>query len=249
MIVTPIKTKKITPQDNNLFKILDQFLPEVGENSILAITSKIISITEGRIVKIGVVDKDELIEEDSQYYLPRKDNPYNVCLTITSNNLIAGAGIDESNGNGFYILWPQNPQDSANKIRSYLKDKFRLRNFGVIITDSKTTPMRWGVTAIALAHSGFVPLKDYIGKPDLFGRKFQFEKMSIIDNLASAASLVMGEGDEQTPLSLIEGLPFIEFQDRDPTEKELEELKIDLEKDLYAPLLKAVKWRKGKQGE
>lgn len=247
MKITPIKTKKITLKDKDLFKILDQNLADIKEGSVLAITSKIISITEGRVVKIGQIDKDELIKQEAQSYLPREENPYHVSLTITRNNLVASAGIDESNGAGYYVLWPKDPQESANKIRAYLKNRFNLKKIGVIITDSKTTPLRWGVTAIALAHSGFVPLKDYIGKPDLFGRKFQFEKMSIIDNLASAASLVMGEGDEQTPLSLIEDLPFIEFQDRDPTEKELEELKIDSEKDLYAPLLKSVKWKKGQR--
>lgn len=245
MIVTPIKTKKITTEDKDLFKILDQNLTEVKEGSIVAITSKIVAICEGRVVKIGEVDKDKLISNESQYYLPRDENPYNVSLTITSNNLIAGAGIDESNGAGYFVLWPEDPQKSTNQIRTYLKNRFNLKNIGVIITDSKTTPLRWGVTAIAISFSGFTPLKNYIGKPDLFGRKFQFEKMSVIDNLASSAALVMGEGDEQTPLALIEEVPFIEFVDRNPTQEELDSLKISIEEDLYSPLLKSTPWKKG----
>lgn len=105
--------------------------------------------------------------------------------------------------------------------------------------------MRWGVTAIALAHSGFNPLKNYIGKPDLFGRNFQFEQINIIDSLASAAALVMGEGAEQTPMSLIYDLPFVEFQDRAPTKEELDKLKISLEEDIYSPILKSAPWKKG----
>lgn len=246
MKITPIKTAKITVDQKSIYEILDKFLPPLKDNSILAITSKIVSITEGRVRKLEESDKDKLIEQAAQLFLPRETNPYNVSLTITRNNLVASAGIDESNGNGYYILWPKDSQKSANEIRQYLKNKFALKNFGVIITDSKTTPFRWGVTAIALAYSGFNPIKDYVGTPDLFGRKFQFEMMSIIDNLACSATLIMGEGAEQTPMALIEDLPeSIEFQDRNPTAEELDRLKISLEEDLYSPLLKNAPWKKG----
>lgn len=246
MIVTPIKTDKILPLDhNNLLKILEQFLPEIKENSVLAVTSKIVAICEDRVFKIREYDKDQLIGAQAQYYLPREDNLYDVSLTVTNNNLVASAGIDESNGGGFYILWPKDSQRSANQIRKFLKDKYNLNNIGVIITDSRTTPMRWGVTAFALAYSGFNPLKDYTGKPDIFGRKFHFEKMSIIDNLACSAALVMGEGAEQTPMALIEDLPFVEFQDREPAKEELDKLKISLEEDIYSPFLRSAPWKKG----
>jgi F420-0:gamma-glutamyl ligase len=116
---------------------------------------------------------------------------------------------------------------------------------GVIITDSKTTPMRWGVTSIALAYSGFKSLKDYIGKEDLFGRKFQFEKLSIIDSLATSARVTMGEGSEQTPMAIISDIPFVKFQDRNPTKKELKELEITVDIDIYGPFLKNAQWKKG----
>lgn len=244
MKVTSIKTHKITPGED-IFSVLDKYLPGIEERRVLAVTSKIVSICEGCIVKQDKVVKDELIKKEAQYFLPRHTNPYHVALTITRNNLVPSAGVDESNGNGYYILWPKNPQDSVSRIRQYLKKRFNLKNIGVIITDSKTTPFRWGVTGMAIAYSGFKPLKSYVGKPDLFGRLFQFEKLSIIDSLAAAAVLTMGEGSEQTPLSLIEDIPNIEFQDRNPTSKELDSLKITPEADLYAPLLTVVKWEKG----
>jgi F420-0:gamma-glutamyl ligase len=105
--------------------------------------------------------------------------------------------------------------------------------------------MRWGVTGMSLAHSGFGALKNYIGEKDLFGREFKFEKLNIADSLAASAVLVMGEGSEQTPLAIIEDLPQVEFLERNPTNEELKELKINIEDDLYAPLLKSVMWRKG----
>jgi len=245
MKVTAIRIHKVTARDHSLIKILDKYLPKISEKSILAITSKIVSITEGRLVKMDSADKDELIKQESQFYLPREQNPYNVSLTITRNMLAATAGIDESNGNGYYILWPKDPQKTANKVKSYLKKRFQLKNIGVIITDSKTSPLRWGVTSIALAYSGFKPLKDYIGKKDIFGRKFEFEKLSIVDSIAGAASVVMGEGAEQTPMAIISDLLFVDFQDRNPMKKELKNLIISIDKDLFGPFLKNVKWKKG----
>lgn len=241
MKVTAVKTHKITTSDK-LFDILNKYITELEENSVVAVTSKIVSITEGRVIKTEDADKDELIRQESQYYIPREKNKYNIMVTIANNTFIASAGIDESNANGHYILWPKNPQESANKIREHLVKKFGVENIGVIITDSKTTPLRWGVTAIAIGYCGFEPLIDYIGKEDLFGRKFVFEKMSVIDNFASAAAVVMGEGNEQTPLVLISDIPFVNFKDENPKE---DELKISLEEDLYGLILKGASWKKG----
>lgn len=246
MNIKSIKTHKITPGDD-LFKVLNKYLPVIQEKTIVAVTSKIVSICEGRVVKINDVQKDDLIEQEAEYFLPRETNPYNVSLTITRNNLAATAGIDESNGNGYYILWPENPQKTANEVRGYLCKKFSIQNCGIIITDSKTTPFRWGVTAVSLAHSGFSAVKDYIGTKDIFGRKFEYEKLNIADCLASASSVVMGEGKEQTPLAVITDVSFVQFQKRNPTKKELDDLEITLEEDLYSPILKSVRWKKGKK--
>lgn len=245
MIVTPIKTHKITSSDTDLFKILDQYVLNLIENSVVAITSKIISICEGSIKKIGSVEKDELIKNESELFLPRSSSKYNLSFAIKNGIMAVSAGIDESNGNGYYILWPKNPQQSANKIREYLSKKFNIKNLGVIITDSKTTPLRWGVTGIALVHSGFKALCDYIGKPDLFGRPFEYEKLNIADSLAVSAVLVMGEGGEQTPIAKIEDLENVEFLNRNPTDEEINELRINLDEDIYGPFLSSANWQKG----
>lgn len=249
MVITPIKTHKVTKEDTDLLAVLDKYITNVPENAVVAVTSKIVSICEGRLVPIekdNPEQKDRLIEEEAQVYLPRTENPYNISLTVTHNILAVSAGIDESNANGNYILWPKDPQGSANKIREFLCEKFDRKHIGVIITDSKTTSMRWGVTAITIGFSGFLPLKNYINIPDIFGRPFAFEQMSIMDNLACAAALVMGEGAEQTPLALIEDLPMVEFVDRNPTTEELENIKITLEEDMYGEFLKNAPWKKGK---
>lgn len=247
MIIDLIRTEKIIPGNKDLFSILDKYLNSLKEKSILAVTSKVVSICEGRVVKIGEIDKEKLIEKEADYFLLEKERNYGITLTIKNNLLIPSAGIDESNGAGYYILWPSNPQKTANRVRQYLCQRFSLKRVGVIITDSKTSPMRWGVTGVALAHSGFSALKDYIGKPDIFNRKLKFTKANIADGLAAAAVLAMGEGNEQTPLAIITDVPFVDFQERNPTKKEVDDLKISINDDLYAPLIKGVKWVKGKK--
>lgn len=245
MKIKVIKTDKIISNGESLYTILDRYLTALKEHSILAITSKIVSICEGRVIKIEDADKKQLISQEAELLLPQEESKYNITLTIKNNLLIPTAGIDESNGNGYYVLWPSAPQKTANNVRDYLCNRFSLKQVGVIITDSKTTPLRWGTTGVAIVHSGFSALNNYIGKPDIFGRELKVTKANIMDALAVVAVLIMGEGNEQTPLAVIENIPFVQFQDRNPTEEELDELKISLADDLYAPLLKAVKWRKG----
>jgi putative folate metabolism gamma-glutamate ligase len=247
MNIRAIKTEKVTPGSIKLFELLDKYVAEFSEGSILAVTSKIVAICEGRVVPVEGSDKDELIKKEADFYIPKEENRYNLYLTIKNSLLAISAGIDESNAAGFYVFWPKDPQKTANEIREYLTERFKLKKVGVIITDSRTTPLRWGVTVIGIGYSGFHPLKDYVGTPDLFGRAFRFEKLSILDSLSTAAGVVMGEGNEQTPLSIITDIPFVEFQERNPTQKELDELKISIEDDVYGSILKRAPWRKGKK--
>src|SRR5258706_3704689 len=274
MNVKAIKTHKITTNDKDILAIVDRYLTvipnsvrdlsknkmlkqvqhDIGksilkENSVVVVTSKIIAICEGRVAEDSEGERDRLVEEEAEYYLPRHSNKYDFCISIKHNTFTATAGIDKSNGNGKLVLWPKDPQESVNQIRLFLQRKYKLKNIGVITTDSKTSPLRWGVTGVALAHSGFKALKDYINTPDVFGRKLQFEKLNIADSLASAAVAVMGEGSEQTPLAVIEDLLFVDFQDRNPTKEDLDGLRIELEDDVFAPLLTAVDWKKGKGGK
>src|SRR3990167_8259975 len=184
MIVRPIRTHKITAKDKDIFKILDRYVTSFKNNSILAITSKIISICEGSIISTDYANKDKLITDNASHYLERGKSKYNVMLTITDDNLVPSAGIDELNG--------------------------------------------------------------FIGKPDLFGRKLIMTKVGIADGLSASAVLVMGEGNEQQPLVVIENTPFVKFQERNPTSKELRDLRIAIKDDLYAPILTKADWKKKK---
>ena len=245
MTIHPIKTERIPIGRQNLFRLLDGYVAALEEQTVLVITSKLVAICQGRFVRCNAADKQALIESEADSFLPPDSNRHHVTLTITSRRLIPSAGIDESNADGHYILWPSDPQGAANAIRSYLRDRVSRRQVGVIITDSTTAPLRCGVTGMALAHSGFLALNDYVGAKDVFCRPLRMTKANVADALAAAAVLVMGEGNERTPLALITELPFVTFQNRDPSEAELEALRIKPEDDLYAPLLQGVSWRLG----
>lgn len=246
MKVVAVKTRKVTPADTNILKVLDRYLPQLKDKSVVAVTSKIVALCEGRVVKEEEGDKDNLIIQEAEYYLPRSSSKYNVLLTIKGGGINFSSGVDESNTGGYFVLWPKDPQKSANKIREHLVKRDKRKNIGVIITDTTSIPLRWGQRGVfVLAHSGFSALNSYIGKPDLFGRPFKMTSAAIADALGTAAVLVMGEGAEQTPLAIIEDVPFVKFKQRNPTKAELNKLKMPLQDDLYAPLLTAVKWKRG----
>ncbi len=247
MIITPIKTSKVTVRSGPLTQVLDASLPELHDGDIIAITSKIVSICEGSVVAMSDVEKDELILQEADYYLPATHSKYGHHFSITRNTLIASAGIDESNGEQQYILWPKDSQHTANEIRKYLSEKYGLTKLGIVITDSTCQPLRRGTMGISLAHSGFKGLNDYIGKPDLFGRPFGVTQAGIASGVAAAAVLAMGEGAEQTPVCLLQDVAAVTFTNADPTDEELATMRISLDEDLFAPFLTAVDWQPGKR--
>ena len=101
------------------------------------------------------------------------------------------------------------------------------------------------MVGVSLAHSGFEATRNYIGTPDIFGRDLHVTHQSNTEGLAAAVDLVMGGAAEQTPMALVTDVPFIKFQSRNPTKKELEAVKIPREEDLFWPILKNGPWKKG----
>ena len=164
MNIYPIKTRVLKPPQDNLYEVLDSALPELAEGDIVVVTSKIVSIHQGRCVLISEAVKEDLVKSEAEKYLPPSCNTIGVAITIKLNTLIPNAGIDESNGNSFFILWPKDPQKSAKAIWQFLRKKFNIKDLGVIITDSRLTPLRQGVVGYAIGYFGFNPIKDYRGK-------------------------------------------------------------------------------------
>lgn len=236
MQVIPIKTR-VFRESEDLLKFIENHVESIEENTILVVTSKIVSLAESRTHEIvDARTKEELIKKESQWAMRTKYT----WLTIKDEMVMASAGIDESNADGKLILLPKDSHQAAQSLRDALRKKHGLKNLGVLITDSRIFPLRAGASGIALAYTGFSGIRDYRGKKDIFGREFRVERNNMADSLATAAVMVMGEGAEQQPLALIKNAP-VEFTDS----VDKDELKIDVRDDLYEPLfehIKEIKW-------
>lgn len=228
MLIEPIKTR-IFKQGESLRNFILGHIKKVPEKSVIAVTSKIVALAQGRIIRVkSKREKEAWIKKESRQYIKTK-----WCyLTLKNGHWCANAGIDESNvEGGGIILWPENPYQVARNLRQQLLKDYRIKNFGILITDSRIFPLRAGVSGVALAYAGFKGLRNYIGKKDLFGRRLKMTKTNVADSLASAAVVVMGEGSEACPLALMTGA-MVEFK----ANVDSEELSIKPQDDLYQPL-------------
>ena len=197
------------------------------------ITQKIISLSERRVRKvINEREREELIKRESDFAMKTKYT----WLTIKDGAVMASAGVDESNADGKIILLPRDSFVSALRIRRALQKIYKVKKFGVLITDSRILPLRAGIVGVALGYAGFKGVRDYRGKKDIFGRVLKFSKTDVADSLATAAVLTMGEGAERRPLALITGAP-VEFVNK----VNRRELYIDPREDLYQPILEKIK--------
>lgn len=227
MIIQPIKTR-VFQEGDDLFTFITDYFKKISEKSVIVVTSKIVALAEKRTaVAENIKTKEKLIRAESEFAIPTKY----AWLTVKDGMVMASAGIDESNANGKLILLPKDSFKTARFLRDKLRKHYRVRHLGVLITDSRTIPLRAGVTGVALGYAGFRGVKDYRGTPDIFGRKFKFSRTDVADSLATAAVLVMGEGNEQQPLAILEKTP-IEFCDK----IHRRELHIDIKDDMYQPL-------------
>lgn len=227
MIIQPIKTH-VFQEGDDLFIFITNYFKKLTEKSVIVVTSKIIALAEKRTVAAeNIKTKEKLIRAESEFAIPTKY----VWLTVKDGMVMASAGIDESNANGKLILLPKDSFKTARFLRDKLRKHYSVRHLGVLITDSRTVPFRAGVTGVALGYAGFRGVKDYRGTPDIFGRKFKFSRTNVADSLATAAVFVMGEGNEQQPLAIIEKTQ-IEFCDK----IHRKELYINIQDDMYRPL-------------
>jgi len=246
MLVEPIKTRILRPPKDDLLDAIASSALDIHERDIIAVTSKVISIWQGRCISQEVVvDKDILIKQEAELYLDRENVPGNhVIFTIKENLLVPSSGIDASNAAGYYILWPEKVMETARDLLAWFKKKYHINELGVIITDSHSTPFRRGIVGIALGWAGFDPLYDYRQTADLFGRMLKISQTNVADALATAAVLAMGEGNEQTPLALLRDISRIRFGDASSGEGG-GSFVVPIEEDIYAPFYTKIPWEKG----
>lgn len=226
-----LKTELVSPGDD-LCAILDRAVPNLQERDCLAVTSKIVSLCEGRVVP-KTMCKKALIRQEAEKYVEGK----NTFFTIKEGMIIPAAGIDESNIPDGYLLYPKNPFHSATAIWTHLRNRHQIEHLGIIITDSRTEPFRTGVTGISIGWCGFEPVDNCIGRTDLYGRVFKITKRNLVDGIASTAVLLMGEADEQTPLVRVRDCHSLKFVSRPPTQEEIDSFRLPPHADLYGELI------------
>ncbi len=235
MELIPVKTRVLVPPQDDLFAVLDESLPSILEGDIICISSKVVAIHQGRCVSMEGVDKFELMRKEAELVIER--DYQKTPLIVKQATFIGSAGIDESNANGYYILMPGDMFAFAKEVREYLRKKYRIKNIGVVITDSRSLPMRYGATGVALAFWGFKPLIDHRGEKDLFGREIQLERSNLVDGIAAGANVVMGEVAEGTPIVIARSVPEVTFTEASSKEELFTGFEHDIFRVLYERFL------------
>jgi coenzyme F420-0:L-glutamate ligase/coenzyme F420-1:gamma-L-glutamate ligase len=198
---------------------------EAGD--IFVVAQKIVSKSEGRLVRLAtvepsprameiarIVEKDprlvEIILCESREVLRMRAGI--IIVEDVRGLVLANAGVDASNVNAggaddSVLLLPSDPDDSAAKLRAALAARTG-HDVGIIINDSIGRAWRNGTIGTAIGVSGIPALLDLRGTPDLFGRQLRTTDLGLADEIAAAASLLMGQAGEGRPVILVRGVPY-----------------------------------------
>ncbi|MEM3577960.1 MAG: coenzyme F420-0:L-glutamate ligase [Candidatus Bathyarchaeia archaeon] len=239
----------VNPGDNIaelIFKTAQKNGLKIDDGDVIVIAQKIFSKAENRVItlknvlpserafkiakKTGkspkfvelVLGETENVLKATREILLVKDKRGLICIN---------AGIDKSNveGRGKFALLPENPDISAEKCRMEIK-KLTEKNVAVIVCDTYSRPFRRGQVNFAIGFAGIKPFKDYRGKKDLFGQTLKVKNVAVVDEIAAAAELLMGQAKEARPVVIFKGLKdFVEFSEN----CSIRELQISSEEDLF----------------
>lgn len=234
LTLTPLPGIPLIQPGDDLAELAWQALQKAGialqDGDILVFAQKIVSKSEGRLVNLADVEpteraleyaahtgKDarmvELILRESRQVL--RTRPGVMIVEHRLGFICASAGIDHSNvpsgGEGqaedWGLLLPENPDASAQALRERLEAASKAR-LGVLIIDSHGRAWRMGTVGVAIGVAGLPGLVDQRGWPDLFDYHLQITQVGAADELAAAASLVMGQAAEGTPVVHVRGFPY-----------------------------------------
>ncbi|MBS7615814.1 coenzyme F420-0:L-glutamate ligase [Candidatus Bathyarchaeota archaeon] len=239
----------IKPGDN-IAKIIVETAEKNGlkieDGDIIVAAQKIFSKAEGRIVRLKDIVPSKKAREIAK---ETGKNPKVVELVLRETNNILkasrevllvedirglvciNAGIDKSNieGSDALALLPENPDDSAQKCCMEIK-RLTGKNVALIMCDTYSRPFRRGQVNFAIGVSGIKPLKDYRGMKDLFGYVLKVKNVAVVDEIAAAAELLMGQATEATPVVIFKGLKNVVSLCE---ESSIKELSITKEEDLF----------------
>lgn len=195
---------------------------ELEDGDVIVVAQKVVSKAEGRVVTLnGLVPSEEarklagatgkgprfvelVLREAKRVLKASRD----VLLVEDKRGLVCiNAGIDRSNvrGKGEFVLLPENPDRSAEECRGRIK-RLTGKDVAVIVCDTYSRPFRRGQVNFAIGIAGIKPFRDYRGKKDLFGRILKVKNVAVVDEVAAAAELLMGQAREGTPVVVLRGL-------------------------------------------
>jgi len=229
LTLTPLKDIPLIRQNDDLADIiinsLDRSNIALEDKDIFVLAQKVVSKAEGRIINLATVtpssraielgaqiEKDarlvELILQESKSVV--RTRPGTIIVEHKLGFICANGGIDHSNVTGegeFVLLLPENPDQSASEIRAKIESKTN-KKVGVMIIDSHGRAWRIGTEGVCIGISGIPGVMDERGWKDLFDYTLRITVVGVADELAAAASLVMGQASEGTPIVHVRGFPY-----------------------------------------
>jgi len=232
----PIPDFPIVKPDGNLVKLILQTLEtskiDLDDGDILVIASKVVSLTENRIVSATDVEPSQKALE-----IASKNNfdPIHVELAIresveilrtegvliseTSTGLICNfSGVDKSNApEGKYVLLPRSPDSSASQYLESLMNSTG-KKLAIIISDTQGRPWRRGSVNLAIGCAGIAPFKYNKGKRDLYGRVLERSTVCQIDEIAMLVEPLMGQAGKRVPVVIVRGYT---YSDSEETAKDI----------------------------
>ncbi len=207
--IIPIEGIPEIKVDDNLaeitFNVLSKSEIGIEKNDIFIVTQKIVSKSEGMEKDLSCYDFEELLQSESKKIIRKRGD---LVITKTKHGFIcANAGIDKSNvKKNSALLLPEDPNKSAYKFRKRLESLANLP-IAVIVSDTFGRAWRKGQVNFAIGSSGISPMESYIGKLDSFNNELNATEIAVIDELASAAELVMKKTID-VPIALIRGFDY-----------------------------------------
>jgi len=200
--------QKIVSKSEGRFAVLDEVEPTARARELAQVTGK-----DPRIVEL-------VLRESSEVLRTRKNV---IVVEHRLGMVLASAGIDQSNvdadaqGRARALLLPEDPDGSCERIRTQLR-ACSGTDVGVIINDSIGRAWRNGIVGTAIGVAGVPALVDRRGAPDRMGRRLEITMIGLADEIAAAASILMGQGDEGSPVVHVRGVP---YERRESTMREL----------------------------
>ncbi len=194
----------------------------LDDGDIIVVAHKIVSKTEGRTVKLSNVKPSqkaqalgkatkrdprlvELVLRETKRVV--KATPEILIVENALGFVCINAGVDKSNvqGEETFVLLPVDPDKSAQQIRSQIRN-LTGKEVAIIVCDTYSRPFRRGQVELAIGLAGMSPFRDYHGQKDLFGYVLKVKNSAVADEIASAAELLIGQGNEAIPVVIVKGL-------------------------------------------